>query len=79
MALNIRSTEVNRLAQRLAERRRITKTEAVRQALESELERETGKLSLRERLEPICERIAAYPKTGHEADKAYFDEINGEF
>lgn len=79
MGLNIRSEEVNRLATELAEKRKVTKTEAVRLALANELERQQDGTSLRERLEPILERVAAYPKTGLPADKAFFDEINGDY
>ncbi len=39
MALNIRSKEVNRLADRLAVCTRLSKPEAVKRALESELRR----------------------------------------
>lgn len=79
MGLNIRSEEVNRLATELAERHKVTKTEAVRLALANELERQHAGKSLRERLEPVLTRVAAYPKTGLPADKAFFDEINGDY
>ena len=39
MPLNIRSEEVNQLAEKLAARKRLNKTEAVKQALENELRR----------------------------------------
>ena len=39
MPLNIRSEEVNRLAETLAARKHINKTDAVKQALENELRR----------------------------------------
>lgn len=79
MGLNIRSEEVNRLATELAEKRKVTKTEAVRLALANELERESEGESLHDRLRPIIARIAAYPRTGLQADKAFFDEINGDY
>lgn len=78
MPLNIRSEEVNRLAGKLASLARVSKTEAVRIALANELERRESELSLLERLRPIRERIAAYPDTGLQADKAFFDDLNGE-
>ncbi len=79
MPLNIRSEEVNHLAQALAERKRLTKTEAVKLALENELRRIDEGIPLWERLKPLREKIAAYPETGLEADKAFFDELSGEY
>lgn len=78
MPLNIRSEEVNRLAQKLASRNHITKTEAVKLALENELRRLDEALPLRERLRPLQDRIMARPPTGLEADKAFYDELSGE-
>jgi antitoxin VapB len=46
MPLYVKDAEVDRLADRLAELRRSTKTEVVRQALRHELEREQTKPSL---------------------------------
>jgi antitoxin VapB len=76
--LNIRDEEVNALASELARRRQVTKTEAVKQALQNEL-RLIGKgLPLRERLRPLQQRVASYPSTGLEADKAFYDELSGD-
>lgn len=77
MPLNIRSEEVNRLAQRLAARKRLTKTEVVKQALQNELRREEQNIPLSERLQPLRETIAALPDTGEKADKEFFDELSG--
>ena len=75
MPLNIRSREVDELATRLAERLGTTKTEAVRRALANEIERAEPQLSLAERIRPIQERIAAWPKSGLAADKAFYDSL----
>ena len=78
MPLNIRSEEVNRLAEKLATRKRVNKTEAVRLALENELRRLDNALSLTERLRPLQDRVVARPATGYDADKAFYDELSGE-
>ena len=78
MPLNIRSDEVNRLAETLAARTRLNKTEAVKRALENELRRMDATLPLRERIRPIQERVRARPSTGLEADKAFYDELSGD-
>jgi antitoxin VapB len=77
MPLNIRSDTVNRLAERLAARRHVTKTEAVRMALENELRRLDAAVPLRDRLRPLQERVLRRPATGLEADKAFYDELSG--
>ncbi|MCY1644602.1 type II toxin-antitoxin system VapB family antitoxin [Methylorubrum sp. SL192] len=78
MPLNIRSEEVNRLAEKLASQARVSKTEAVRIALVNELERQERHIPLEERLRPLLNRLDAVPDTGLPADKAFFDELNGE-
>ena len=61
---------MNRLADKLASVALVSKTGAVKIALVDALERRESELSPLERLRPIRERIAAYPDTGLEADKA---------
>ena len=78
MPLNIRSEEVNRLADKLASLARVSKTEAVRIALANELERREEALPLIERIKPIQERFKALPKTGLKADKAFYDSLYDE-
>lgn len=78
MPLNIRSEEVNRLADKLASVARVSKTEAVRMALVNELERRDKALPLSERIRPIQEAFAALPKTGLRADKAFYDSLYDE-
>ena len=78
MPLNIRSEEVNRLAEKLAARTHTSKTDAVKLALQNELRRLEEEVSLRERLRPLQDRILARPATGLEADKAFYDELGGD-
>ena len=77
MPLNIRNDAVNQLAEKLATRKRITKTEAVKLALENELQRLDEALPLRQRLRYLQERVLARPATGLQADKAFYDELSG--
>lgn len=78
MPLNIRSEQVNQLAETLAERTQLSKTDAVKTALENELRRLDAKMPLRERLRPLQARVLARPATGHEADKTFYDELGGQ-
>jgi len=75
--LNIRNEAVNQLAKKLAVRKHVNKTEAVKVALENELRRIEEALPLRERLRPLQQRVLARPATGLEADKAFYDELSG--
>ena len=79
MPLNIRSEEVNMLAERLATRKHVSKTAAVKMALETALAIEDAKLPLRERLRDLQADVRALGRTGLEADKAFFDELSGAF
>jgi antitoxin VapB len=78
MPLNIRSEIVNQLADRLASRKGMSKTEAVKVALENELRRLEEAAPLRERLRPLQERVLHRPATGLNADKAFYDELSGD-
>ena len=78
MPLNIRSEDVNRLAQQLALQAGLSKTEAVRIALENEVSRRKQAVPLRERLQPLLDEIAAVPRTGLDADKVFYDSLNDE-
>ena len=77
MPLNIRSEAVNQLAERLAARKHTNRTEAVRPALENELQRLDQAMPLRERLRGLQERGLSRPATGLEADKSFYDELSG--
>ncbi len=76
--LQIRNERVAALAAKLAAIRKISKADAIRQALENELARiESGK-PLAERLRALQDRVASRPSTGLEPDKAFYDELSGE-
>jgi antitoxin VapB len=77
MPLNIRNEIVNQLAERLAARIQVNKTDAVRTALENELRRLDEAVPLRNRLRPIQQRVLSRPATGLEADKEFYDELSG--
>ncbi len=78
MSLDIRSQEVDRLADRLATMAGVSKTEAIRLALTAEIARREEALPLEQRVKPIQDAIAAFPRTGLKADKAFFDALNDE-
>ncbi len=69
MGLNIRSEEVNRLAEKLAAIQKGTKTDAVRIALEEALARRQDKRPLAERLKPLLDEMDALPEQGSKPTK----------
>ena len=81
MALYIRDDEVDALATHLQELTKArTKTEAVRKALENEIERKRNEIPLRERLAKIREEAwskGLRPNPDFD-QKAFFDELSGE-
>lgn len=78
MAFHIRDPETDRLARELAQIQGNGITDAVRSALEDKLAAERRKIPLMERIKDITDEIAAAPKTGLKADKAWFDEMWGQ-
>jgi antitoxin VapB len=75
--LQIRDERARALAEQLAAQRKVTMTEAVIQALESELTREKDKEPLASRLKRIAVALAAEGQSGgpvmtkHEIDSAW--------
>ena len=77
-SLYVKDAEVNALATRLAARRGISKTAAVKLALASELARDEAAVPLRERLAAWRKAHPLGEPTGLEADKAFYDSLNDE-
>ncbi len=78
MPLSIRDEVTDSLVRKLAARKKIGLTEAIRLAVENELRRADEAIPLRERLRPLQERIAAHPPTGLDADKTFYDDLSGD-
>jgi antitoxin VapB len=77
VALYVKDPEVDRIAERLASLRRMSKTEVVRQALQHELEREEGKPSLVEKGVAFVQALTALarPAEVRAADKDFIDSL----
>ncbi len=78
MPLYIKDEQTNRLVDRLAAQRGVNKTEAVRLAVQAELERAQQAKPLRERMREWRAAHPMPPPTGLKADKAFFDDLSGE-
>lgn len=78
MAFHIRDQKTDALVRELAMKRGIGLTEAVREAVENELQRERQKIPVMERLKPLLDELDALPRTGLQADKAFYDWLSDE-
>ncbi|HXT08310.1 MAG TPA: transcription factor [Roseiarcus sp.] len=56
----------------------LAKAEIVLDALEREWARVEHETSLEDRLRPLQDFVAAHPKTGLAADKAFFDDLSSD-
>ncbi len=77
-SLYIKDERTNALVDRLARLRGISKTEAVRRAVQAELVREQSQASVRERLDDFYRRYPLPEPSGVAADKAFFDDLSGD-
>lgn len=77
-SLYIKDEEANALAARLADRRGISKTMAVKLALRHELARDEVHVPLRERLAAWRKAQPLGERTGLVADKAFYDSLSDE-
>ena len=74
MAFYVKDPKTDKVVRKLAKLRGITLTEAIRIAVEAELERD--KQDDREAaVDRLIAKVAAWPDTGLKADKAFFDSL----
>ncbi len=78
MSFYIKDPATDELVRKLAKLKGKSLTETVREAVAREFEGTVLHIPLRDRIKPIQKRIAAYGKSGLEADKAFYDSLNGE-
>jgi antitoxin VapB len=78
MPLYIKDDGVAQLVAKLAKLHGVSKQEAVRLAVEAELNRAAEAIPLRGRFAALRRAHPLPPPTGHVADKAFFDELSGE-
>lgn len=77
MTIYVKDPATSSAVRELAALRGVSLTEAVRQAVENALRVERRK-TLPQRLDAIAKDLSRYPKTGREADKAFYDSLSGE-
>lgn len=78
MPIHVRDAATDRLVRRLAAKSGSGLTEAIRTAVEHELEQLDTALPLQERVAAIRRRIAPRLRPSEQIDKEFFDELSGE-
>lgn len=78
MTLSIKDPKAVAAIESLALLKGASLDDAVREACERELERLQHKATFMERIKPIQDEFAKYPRTGEKADKAFYDSLNDE-
>jgi antitoxin VapB len=79
MAFHVRDPLTDAAVRELASVKGLTLTEAIRQAVQHELQRlEQAKKPLSQRVDALQSRIEAFGRTGLEADKAFYDDLSGD-
>ena len=78
MPLYIKDDTTAELVAQLAKKCSISKQDAVRLAVQAELKRIAEAIPLRERIAAWRTEHPMPPRTGQNADKAFFDDLSGE-
>jgi antitoxin VapB len=78
MPLYIKDDDTARLVDQLARMRGLSKQDAVKMAVQAELDRAANLIPLRDRFAAVRAKHPLPPATGQQADKAFFDEVAGE-
>jgi antitoxin VapB len=78
MAFSVKDEATDNAVRRLAKLKSKSLTDTIREAVEHEYQRARGEVPLTERLERLSERYRAFPVSGVQADKAFFDDLSGD-
>lgn len=78
MAIHVRDAGTDLLVRRLAARSGVGLTEAIRTAVENELQRIEAATPLHERVAALRRRIAPRMRAAEQTDKEFFDELSGD-
>ncbi len=76
MAFSVRDKATDAAVRELARLKGKGLTETIREVVEKEIEQARKEVPLIEKIKALQEEVARYPRTGLEADKAFFDSLN---
>jgi antitoxin VapB len=78
MAFSVKDRATDEAVRRLARLKNMSLTETIREAVDHEYLRLRGEVPLQERLAHFADLYRAYPATGAQADKTFFDSLSGD-
>lgn len=78
MTFYVKDPATDKAVRRLAKLKGKTLTETIREAVEKEIESSKRTKSVAEKLDELTERFSAFPRSGLQADKGFFDELSGD-
>lgn len=78
MVLHVKDDETDMLVRRLAQKRGVGITTAIKEAVTEALGRKGGGNSLWDDTADIRAMISSHKQTGLKADKAFFDDLSGQ-
>ena len=80
MTFYVKDPATDKVVRKLAKLKGKTLTETIREAVEKALveQKLENSATFLDRIRPIQDRLARYPSTGLEADKAFYDELSGD-
>lgn len=77
MAFSVKDPETDQAVRRLAQLKKITLTDTIREAVEAEYQRLNSDVPLVERLERLAVKYRSFPERDLSADKSFFDDLSG--
>ena len=78
MAFYVKDPATDKAVRRLAKIKGKTLTDTIREAVEKEYANTKASKSVAEKLDALAERFGKFPRSGLEADKAFFDDLSGD-
>ena len=78
MAFSVKNRAADAAVRRLARLKKKSLTDTIQEAVENELRRIQSLTPLESRLAELANRYRAFPSTGRQADKAFFDDLSGD-
>ncbi len=78
MAFYVKDPATDTVVRRLAKIKGKTLTDTIREAVEKEYANTKASKIVAEKLDALAERFSKLPRSGLEADKAFFDDLSGD-
>jgi antitoxin VapB len=78
MTFYVKDPATDKAVRRLAKLKGKTLTETIRDAVEKEYRSSKETKSVAEKLDELAEKFSVLPRSGLQADKAFFDDLSGD-